>query len=146
MGSARDQYQSSLRIERSISIEAPLHSVYESLIEQLGAAAEAPDGTSMPMKLEAWPGGRWFRDLGEGCGHFWGQVQVIKPPTLLEIYGPLFMSYPVSGHVAFRVEPAGDGSRLTLRHRALGLIDEGHRKGVTQGWKHYLSSVRSECE
>ena len=47
----------------------------------------------MPMKLEAWPGGRWYRDLGDGNGHFWGHVQAIKRPTLLEISGPLFMSY-----------------------------------------------------
>ena len=46
------------------------------------------------MKLEPWPGGRWFRDLGNDNGHFWGLVQAIKRPTLLEITGPLFMSAP----------------------------------------------------
>ena len=49
----------------------------------------------MPMKIEPWPGGRWYRDLGNDNGHFWGHVQAIKQPTLLEIYGPLFMSYPL---------------------------------------------------
>jgi len=44
----------------------------------------------MPMKLEAWPGGRWYRDLGDNNGHYWGTVQAIKKPTLLEICGPLF--------------------------------------------------------
>ena len=47
------------------------------------------------MKIELWPGGSWYRDLGDGNGHFWGNVQAIKRPTLLEITGPLFMSYPV---------------------------------------------------
>jgi uncharacterized protein YndB with AHSA1/START domain len=42
----------------------------------------------MPMVLEARPGGRWFRDLGGNDGHFWGLVQAIKRPTLLEITGP----------------------------------------------------------
>ena len=41
----------------------------------------------MPFKLEAWPGGRWFRDLGNNAGHLWGHVRVIKPPALLEISG-----------------------------------------------------------
>ena len=41
------------------------------------------------MKIEPWPGGRWYRDLGNNAGHLWGHVQVIKPPTLLEICGPL---------------------------------------------------------
>ena len=49
----------------------------------------------MPIKIEAWPGGRWFRDLGDGNGHYWATVQAIKRPTLLEFSGPLFMSYPV---------------------------------------------------
>ena len=44
-------------------------------------------GTPMPMTLEPWPGGRWFRDLGDNNGHLWGHVQAIKPPTLLEITG-----------------------------------------------------------
>ncbi|HEX3702577.1 MAG TPA: hypothetical protein VHU82_04550 [Vicinamibacterales bacterium] len=51
------------------------------------------DGTSQPAcrrvaardDLEAWPGGRWFRDLGDNTGHLWGHVQAIKPPTLPEI-------------------------------------------------------------
>jgi hypothetical protein len=51
----------------------------------------------MPMKIEPWPGGRWYRDLGDNDGHLWRHVQAIKQPTLLEIYGPLMMSYPVSG-------------------------------------------------
>ena len=31
-------------------------------------------GDEKPMNfvLEEWPGGRWFRDLGNGQGHFWG--------------------------------------------------------------------------
>ncbi len=48
----------------------------------------------MPMKIEPWPGGRWYRDLGDNNGHFWGHVQAIKRPTLLEITGPLLASYP----------------------------------------------------
>jgi hypothetical protein len=45
------------------------------------------------MILEQWPGGRWSRDHGNGIGHLWGHVQVIKPPVLLELSGLMFMSY-----------------------------------------------------
>jgi len=41
------------------------------------------------MVLEAWPGGRWSANLGEGNGHYWGTVQAIKKPALLEICGQL---------------------------------------------------------
>ena len=62
----------------------------------MGPDNETPDGKPMPMKIEPWPGGRWYRDLGDDNGHLWGHVQAIKRPTLLEITGPLFMSYPAS--------------------------------------------------
>jgi hypothetical protein len=105
-------------------------------------------GDEKPMNfvLEEWPGGRWFRDLGNGQGHFWGLVQVIKPPTLLEITGPLMMSYPVSGHVAFRLAQIAGGTLLTLRHRAFGMIDPNHREGVNKGWAQILEKIKAGSE
>ena len=100
----------------------------------------------MDFVLEEWPGGRWFRDLGNGQGHFWGLVQVIKPPTLLEITGPLMMSYPVSGHVQFRLTQIAGGTLLALRHRALGMIDPNHREGVNKGWAQILEKIKVGSE
>ena len=54
----------------------------------MGPANEPPDGKRLPMKIAPGPGGRWYRDLGGDNGHFWGHVQAIKKPTLLEICGP----------------------------------------------------------
>src|SRR4029453_4253520 len=51
-----------LHVYQQIDIDAPLAVAFESMLEQLGPANETPHGP-MPMKLEAWPGGRWFRDL-----------------------------------------------------------------------------------
>jgi len=53
-------------IREEIYVRAPLDVTFESLLEQLGPLNEVDTGRAMPMKLEAWPGGRWFRDLGEG--------------------------------------------------------------------------------
>ena len=61
---------------------------FAALLEQLGPGNEVSDGAPMPMVLEAWPGGRWFRDLGGDNGHFWAHVQAIKRPTLFEFSGP----------------------------------------------------------
>lgn len=80
-------------------IAAPIDVAFETLIEQMGPYMESPDGSSLSMKLEAWPGGRWFRDLGNNRGHLWGHVQSIKAPELLEIQGPLFMSSAVLSHL-----------------------------------------------
>ena len=59
-----------LNIVQEIHVRASLEVTFETLLEQLGPRNEVMNGTAMPMKLEAWPGGRWFRDLGDGNGHF----------------------------------------------------------------------------
>ena len=73
-----------LNIRQEIHVKASVASTFEALLEQLGPE-NANEAGPMPMKLEAWPGGRWFRDLGDGNGDFWGSVQAIKKPNLLEI-------------------------------------------------------------
>jgi hypothetical protein len=84
------------------------------------------------MKLESWPGGRWYRDLGNGAGHFWETVQAIKPPTLLEICGPLFMWHPAVSNVQYRLTEENGITRLFFTHRAMALIS--HDPGIAQGW------------
>jgi hypothetical protein len=98
------------------------------------------------MKLEPWPGGRWFRDLGNQAGHWWGHVQVIKPPKLLEIAGPLAMSYPAINHIQYRLTEQGAGTLLTLTHRAMGDILPEHRDGMPEGWHHNLERIRELAE
>ena len=84
--------------------------------------------------LKPRPGGRIYRDLGNNTGHFWGNVQVIKPPVLLEICGPMFMSFPVSSHVQYRLTAQGEGCVLKLTHRAFGQMPKELNEGVHQGW------------
>ncbi|NNM86914.1 MAG: SRPBCC domain-containing protein [Phycisphaerae bacterium] len=134
-----------LHIEKKIDIGATATIVFEALLEQLGPGADRPDGTLMPMKLEPWPGGRWYRDLGSNAGHFWGHVQVIKPPSLLEITGPMFMSYPVISHVQYRLTEQSDGTRLSLLHRAIGDIGSEHRQGADKGWEHIMSRIKGRA-
>jgi len=98
------------------------------------------------MKLEAWPGGRWFRDLGDRNGHLWGYVQAIKRPTLLEFNGPLFMSYPVAANVQYRLSPVEGGTLIKFHHKALGWIEDEHRRGVTTGWAAVHERVRKAAE
>ena len=134
-----------LGITEEIHVRASLDDTFAALLEQLGPYNGAESGP-MPMKLEAWPGGRWYRDLGDNNGHFWGVVQAIKRPTLLEITGPLFMSYPVVSNVQYRLNQVDGGTLIQFRHSALGLIQDDHRKGVTGGWKHINEGVRKRAE
>jgi len=135
-----------LNITQEIRIHAPLDVTFETLLEELGPHNEVLDGTPMPMKIEPWPGGRWYRDLGNNNGHFWGHVQAIKRPTLLEISGPLFMSYPVVSNLQYRLTEADGGTLIKFQHTALGLIEENHRKGVSTGWSHIHERVRKQAE
>jgi len=136
----------SLTVNEVIRVRAPLDATFQALLEQLGPRSEMTDGTPMPMKLEPWPGGRWFRDLGEGNGHFWGVVQAIKKPTLLEIAGPLFMSYPVSNNVQYRLTEEKGVTLIQFRHSGFGLITDEHRAGVVKGWAYIHENVRKRAE
>src|SRR5439155_1030474 len=98
-------------------LKVPLDITFQALLEQLGPENETPE-RPMPMKLEAWPGGRWFRDLGDGNGHFWGSVQAIKRPSLLEITGPLFMSYAVVSNLQYRLSEEPGGTLIRFHHQA----------------------------
>ena len=136
----------SLEISREIEIAAPIDIAFEALLEEIGPGSVLPDGKPFPMKIEAWPGGRWYRDLGNNAGHLWGHVQVIKPPTLLELCGPMPMSFPATNHVQYRLKAEGAGTRLTLLHRAMGLIPPEFRDGMPDGWEHGLKRIREVAE
>lgn len=135
-----------LDVEQHVDLKATPEKAFAAVLYRLGEGNTRPDGQSLELLLEPKVGGRWYRDRGNGVGHFWGVVQVIKAPTLLEMSGPMFMSYPVTNHVEVKIEPVAGGCRVGLRHRAIGMIDPEHRKNVGQGWSHMLNNVRKDCE
>ena len=134
-----------LDVNQNIEIKAAIGDVFRSMLHRFGEGFSNPKGESLQMILEQWPGGRWFRDRGDGIGHLWGHVQVIKPPVLLELSGPMFMSYPAINHLEVKLEEMAGGTRLGLRHRAIGFIDPAHREGVSSGWQHILNAIAENC-
>lgn len=137
-----------LEITRTESIAATIDIVFETILEQMGPYNQAPDGTPLPMKLEAWPGGRWYRDFGNNSGHLWAHVQSIRPNTLLELQGPLFMSAPAVNHVLYRLSEEAGLTVVRFTHRAVGLIPPALLDGANtdKGWTHLLSRVRTAAE
>jgi len=135
-----------LNISQEVHVNASLAITFESLLEQIGPENSTPDGKPMPMKIEPWPGGRWYRDLGDGNGHLWGHVQAIKRPTLLEFSGPLFASYPFVSNVQYRLTEVDGGTLIAFRHTALGFIQDDHRGGVSKGWAWMLERTRKAAE
>jgi uncharacterized protein YndB with AHSA1/START domain len=134
-----------LTVNQEIQVNAPLEATFEALLEQIGPENETPQN-KMPMKLEAWPGGRWYRDIGDGNGHLWGHVQAIKRPALLEITGPLFMSDAVISNVQYRLTESKGGTLIKFHHKAFGVIQEQNRQGVGEGWSNIHAKIKARAE
>jgi hypothetical protein len=136
-----------LEVTREIYVRAAIETTFAALLEEIGPNNQSVhEGKPMPMKIEPWPGGRWYRDLDDQNGHLWGHVQAIKRPTLLEIYGPLFMSYPAISNVQYRLSESGGETLIRFRHSAIGLISEDHRQGVDRGWDGLHERVKKRAE
>src|SRR5688572_10896000 len=137
---------SSLSIHQKVAIVAPIEIAWEAVLDQMGPKSEMPDGKPFPFVLEAWPGGRLYRDLGNSTGHLWGHVQVIKPPKLLEIWGPMMMSFPAVNHLQYRLTAEGSKTILQLTHRSMGVLDDDHVKGMSMGFEHWVGRVKLLAE
>lgn len=135
-----------MEIRKEELIDAPIEIVFQSVLDELGPESQMPDGKPLALKLEAWPGGRWFRDLGNDTGHLWAHVQVIKPPALLELTGPMPMSYPAVNFIQYRLAAEGKGTRLKFTHKAMGLIPQEHRDGMPEGWTIMFNRIRERAE
>jgi uncharacterized protein YndB with AHSA1/START domain len=135
-----------MEIVRQVSIKAPIEIAFAALLQKLGPENEGQFAEPMPMVLEARPGGRWYRDLGDDNGHLWGHVQAIKRPTLVELWGPLFMSEPTVSNLQYRLEATDEGTLLKFRHAASGVISAEHREGIQTGWDALLERVRTAAE
>jgi hypothetical protein len=135
-----------LTINQEIHVQAPLEVTFAALLEQLGPGNETTDGKSLSMRIEPWPGGRWYRDLGNDNGHLWAHVKAIVRPTLLEFVGPLFASFPFVCNVQYRLSEVDGGTLITFRHSALGFVTDEHKAGMNKGWASMHERVRKQAE
>ena len=133
-------------ITEEILVRATLDTTFDSLITHMGRLNETPDGKPLPMQLEPYPGGRWFRELGGDNGHLWGFVQSIKRPVLLEIWGPLFMSTAATSNLLYRLTEVDGGSLITFTHTLVGPFPEDHRPQLRTGWAALHARVRKAAE
>ena len=138
--------QLTLDITEETLVRSSIAAAYDALVEELGPSNRGLENAPMPMVLEAWPGGRWYRDLGGNNGHCWGHLQAIKRPTLLEIAGPMMMSFAVASNLQYRLKEVDGGTLITLRHSALGLFPPGYRDALSHGWRNIFDRLRKRFE
>lgn len=129
------------RMELERRIEAPIEDVWEAMLTEVGPEFGGEDGSEMRLKVEPFPGGRWFRDFGDGAGHLWGHVQAIRPHTLFELTGPLFMSAPVSNNLQYRLSHEDGVTTLRFVHSAYGPLPEGVQEGMPEGWTDHVDRI-----
>ncbi|MCC6245804.1 MAG: SRPBCC domain-containing protein [Gemmatimonadaceae bacterium] len=146
LNTADDLADYTLDLTETVRISAPIADAFAALLEELGPENRGMGEQPMPMVLEARPGGRWYRDLGDGNGHYWGVVQAIRVPTLLEINGPLMMSFAVASNVQYRLKQDGDDTIITIRHTALGMFPDGYKIPLTQGWQAIFRRLAARFE
>lgn len=133
-------------IKEEIRVRASLEKTFASLLAEMGARNQTPDGKPLPMVIEPRPGGRWFRDLGGDGGHLWGFVQSVKRPVLLEIWGPLFMSSGATSNLMYRLTEEAGGTLITFTHTVVGPFPEDHRPQMGAGWTALHARVRAAAE
>lgn len=95
----------------------------------------------MPLVMELRPGGRWYRDLGDGAGHLWAHIQSYKPDSLLEMNGPLWMSGPVSNHIIIRLKEEDGTTTISFKHTTHGFIDPSFLEGTHEGWQEMFEEI-----
>ncbi|MGD9903348.1 MAG: SRPBCC domain-containing protein [Vicinamibacterales bacterium] len=133
-------------ITDDIRVEASIDTTFQSLLVQLGRQNETPDGKPLPMVLEARPGGRWYRELGGDDGHLWGFVQSIKRPSLLEIWGPLFLSTGTTSNLMYRLSEVDGGTRIAFTHTLVGPVPDQFRTNMAPGWEAIHARVKRAAE
>jgi uncharacterized protein YndB with AHSA1/START domain len=135
-----------VNIEQTVEIKAAPGAVFEGLVARMCEFEGEEGKPPLKLRLERWPGGRWFRDLEGGNGHLWGFVQSIKPPTLLELFGPMFMSYPVAGHLIVRLTPVAGGTKLVFKNEVFGPLPAEFRDDMGEGWTDMLEQLKRDVE
>lgn len=133
-------------LTEEIRVRASLEKTFASLLVQMGRENQTPDGKPLPMVIEPRPGGRWYRDLGGDSGHLWGFVQSIKQPSLLEIWGPLFLSTAATSNLMYRLSETDEGTLITFTHTLVGPFPEDHRPQLATGWSALHARVRAAAE
>jgi uncharacterized protein YndB with AHSA1/START domain len=138
--------QPTFEITEEIFVRASIDDTFDSLITQIGRQNETPEGKPQPMIIETRPGGRWYRDLGEDNGHLWGFVQSIRRPSLLEIWGPLFMSTACINNLIYRLTEVDGGTKIVFKHTLLGPVPAEFRQHMAPGWNAMHERVKRQAE
>lgn len=128
--------------EHVLTLPAAPDVVYDAITGDLsGWWDHSFSGDPARFFIEPWPGGRFLEVFEEGSddGVLHATVTLARRPEILRFEGPLGLAgYAVHGVYTYRLEPDGDGTRLTLTTRMVGEIADGWPETVQRAWRHFL--------
>ena len=135
------------RIAFTCTIGAEIGRVFKALTEEIGSwwSHRFTDGSRVAMEPRI--GGRFYEEWSGISAALYAVVQYIDPPRLLRLDGPMGMPGAVLGVMEFRLEPADEGTRLSLVHDISGAIEPDTVESYRAGWEELLGvTLRRYCE
>ena len=126
-------------------MRASIEVTFAALLDQLGPYNETQVDRPMPMKLEAWPGGKMVSRpgrqqrplLGNGAGDQEADAAGNLRATVYFQSG--------DNESSMSAEGIGGVTIITFRHQSFGLVLEEYRN-VKNGWAHLHGLMRQRAE
>jgi uncharacterized protein YndB with AHSA1/START domain len=127
------------RIERDITIDAPVQRVWAVLTEPRHVGAWF--GSGEPAEIDLRPGGTMHLDHGEH-GQFPTRIEKVDPPHYFAYrWASAYPGEPAtednSTLVEFFLEPAGDGTRLRLVESGFAALTIPAEHAATAGYESH---------
>jgi uncharacterized protein YndB with AHSA1/START domain len=143
-----NQQTSELVITKSVTVEAPLEHAFRVFTEEihtwwpLRTHAVDTDQSDMVI-LEDREGGRLFERTPAGDEHLWGTVVVWDPPHRVGYSWHPGRGEETSQEVDVTFTPAGEGTRVDVRHWGWEKLGEGLDEtfaSYEEGWDLVLGN------
>jgi DNA-binding transcriptional ArsR family regulator/uncharacterized protein YndB with AHSA1/START domain len=130
-------------IEQEIDVKAASADVFRALTLDIGEWWGQPHlrDDARDVTLDPVPGGLVKQVTRDGGGNVMFIVQAVRRDHLLVLHGTMGISNMVHMTVRFELEPAkGGGTRLLLKHWAIGDIAAAIRDDFVRGWQDLLGT------
>lgn len=127
-------------IRHEVEFRAPRERVFDAMTRNIDAWWRVPyrqvENGVLSLAPEA--GGRLIETGADGHVAVWATVDEVRPGRLLSMSGRFGMNGALAAHVTFELTETLTGTRVVLRHRAVGMFEERIRSSYVNGWKDLL--------
>lgn len=140
MKSVAETQISSIKISKSVEIEATRERVFDVLTKEVSMWWGEPylrNFKSETLILESKLGGRFYESWPTG-GMILAEVIEICPPERIVLRGSMGIEGLILGVVSIKLENFNQGTLLNLEHNIMGDLPSHIKPGFDQGWNNLL--------